>query len=208
MSLEEKLAAGLCQLKLELAPEMQAQLLKFIELLHKWNKVHNLTAVREPSKMIAHHLLDSLAVAPYIEDKRLLDVGSGGGLPGIPLAIVKPGLGVTLLDSNHKKTGFLRQAVIDLGLKNVNVIAERVEQFQPEQRFDMVISRAFSELAEFVKLTRHLLAENGKLLAMKGVYPEKEMAALPPDIKVEEVISLDVPELGAKRHLVVMRVLA
>jgi 16S rRNA (guanine527-N7)-methyltransferase len=208
MSLEEKLAAGLCQLTLELAPEVQAQLIKFIELLHKWNKVHNLTAVRDPAKMIAYHLLDSLVVAPYVEGKRLLDVGSGGGLPGIPMAIIKPGLEVTLLDSNQKKTGFLRQAVIDLGLKNVNVVAGRVEQFQPDQLFDMVISRAFSELAEFVKLARHLLAENGKLLAMKGVYPEAEMAALPSDIKVEQVISLDVPELGAQRHLVVMRVLA
>lgn len=208
MSLEEKLAEGLCQLKLELAPEMQAQLLKLIGLLHKWNKVHNLTAVREPSKMIVHHLLDSLAVLPHLAGKRLLDVGSGGGLPGIPMAIVEPGLEVTLLDSNHKKTGFLRQAVIDLGLKNVDVIAARVEQFRPNQLFDMVISRAFSELAEFVKLTRHLLAANGKFLAMKGVYPDEEIAALPLDIKVEDVISLDIPELGAKRHLVVMRVLS
>lgn len=207
MSQQEKLADGLRQLGLNLAPDMQAQLLKFIGLLHKWNKVHNLTAIREPLKMITHHLLDSLAVLPYVSGERLVDVGSGGGLPGIPLAIEKPDLSITLLDSNHKKTGFMRQAVIDLGLKNVDVVGERVELFRPGQQFDTVISRAFSDLAEFVKLTRHLLASGGKLLAMKGVYPYEEIAALPPDIKVEEVISLEVPELGAKRHLVVMRVL-
>jgi 16S rRNA (guanine527-N7)-methyltransferase len=207
MSQQEKLAEGLKQLGLDLTPEVQAQLLKFVVLLHKWNKVHNLTAIREPLKMITHHLLDSLAVLPYISGDRLVDVGSGGGLPGIPLAIEKPGLAITLLDSNHKKTGFMRQAVIDLGLKNVEVVGERVEQFHPEQPFDIVISRAFSDLAEFVKLTRHLLATGGRFLAMKGVYPYEEIVALPPDVKVEEVISLEVPELGAKRHLVVMRVL-
>lgn len=207
MSQQEKLAEGLRQLGLDLTPDMQAQLLKFIGLLHKWNKVHNLTAIREPLKMITHHLLDSLAVLPYISGERLVDVGSGGGLPGIPLAIEQPGLSITVLDSNHKKAGFMRQAVIDLGLKNVEVVGERVELFRPEQLFDTVISRAFSDLAEFVKLTRHLLASGGKFLAMKGVYPYEEIAALPPDIKVEQVISLEVPELGAKRHLVVLRVL-
>lgn len=207
MSQQDKLAEGLKQLGLDLAPDVQAQLLKFAGLLHKWNKVHNLTAIREPLKMVTHHLLDSLAVLPYVSGGRLVDVGSGGGVPGIPLAIEKPGLAITLLDSNHKKAVFLRQAVIDLGLKNVEVVGERVEQFQPEQLFDTVISRAFSDLAEFVKLTRHLLAGGGRFLAMKGVYPHEEIAALPPDIKVEQVISLEVPELGAKRHLVVMRVL-
>jgi 16S rRNA (guanine527-N7)-methyltransferase len=207
MSQQEKLAEGLKQLGFDLAPDVQAQLLKFAGLLHKWNKVHNLTAIREPLKMVTHHLLDSLAVLPYVSGGRLVDVGSGGGLPGIPLAIEKPGLAVTLLDSNHKKAVFLRQAVIDLGLKNVEVVGERVEQFRPEQLFDTVISRAFSDLAEFVKLTRHLLAAEGRFLAMKGVYPHEEIAALPPDIRVEQVISLEVPELGAKRHLVVMRVL-
>lgn len=207
MSQEDKLAKGLQQLGLDVAPERQAHLLRFIGLLHKWNKVHNLTAVREPQKMVTHHLLDSLAVLPFIAGERLADVGSGGGLPGIPLAIMKPDLVVTLLDSNHKKTGFMRQAAIDLGLKNVEVVGERVELFRPAQPFDMVISRAFSDLAEFVKLTRHLLATGGRLLAMKGVYPYEEIAALPADIKVEQVISLEVPELGAKRHLVVMRVI-
>lgn len=207
MSQQDKLAEGLKQLGLDLAPDVQAQLLKFAGLLHKWNKVHNLTAIREPLKMVTHHLLDSLAVLPYVSGGRLADVGSGGGLPGIPLAIEKPGLAITLLDSNHKKAVFLRQAVIDLGLKNVEVVGERVEQFRPEHLFDTVISRAFSDLAEFVKLTRHLLAADGRFLAMKGVYPHEEIAALPPDIKVEQVVSLEVPELGAKRHLVVMRVL-
>lgn len=205
MTQAEKLAEGLRLLGTDLDAEAQAQLLRFVSLLDKWNKVHNLTAVREPLRMITHHVLDSLAVLPYVSAARLLDVGSGGGLPGIPLALAKPALQVTLLDSNNKKTGFMRQAIIDLGLKNVEVVDARVERFVPTQRFDAVISRAFSDLAEFVKLTRHLLAQDGEWLAMKGVYPYEEIAGLPGDIKVEKVVSLEVPGLEAKRHLVVMR---
>lgn len=206
MSQERELAEGINALGIALDAAKQAQLLNYLALLHKWNKVHNLTAVREPLKMVTHHLLDSLAVLPYLSGTRLIDVGSGGGLPGIPLALAKPGLALTLLDSNRKKTGFLRQACIDLGIKNVEVVCERVEAYQPQQLFDMAVSRAFSDMAEFVRLTRHLLAPGGVWLAMKGVHPYEEIAALPADVKVERVISLDVPGLEAKRHLVVMRI--
>jgi 16S rRNA (guanine527-N7)-methyltransferase len=206
MSQERGLAEGLNALGIAIDAAKQAQLLDYLALLHKWNKVHNLTAVREPLKMVTHHLLDSLAVLPFLSGARLIDVGSGGGLPGIPLALAKPELALTLLDSNRKKAGFLRQACIDLGIKNVEVVSERVEAYQPQQLFDVVISRAFSDMAEFVKLTRHLLAPGGVWLAMKGVHPYEEIAALPADVRVERVISLDVPGLAAKRHLVVMRI--
>lgn len=206
MSLEDKLAAGTTALGLALCPETRQRLLQYIALLHKWNGVYNLTAVREPQKMVTQHILDSLAVLPYIEGARLVDVGSGAGLPGIPLALARPQLQVTLLDSNHKKTVFLQQAVIDLQLTNVTVVCARVEEFQPQERFDMVISRAFSDLGEFVRLTRHLCAPGGMLLAMKGLHPYEEIAQLPAEVSVQSVVSLDVPGLGATRHLVVMKV--
>jgi 16S rRNA (guanine527-N7)-methyltransferase len=172
-------------------------------LLAKWNKVHNLTAVRDPEEMITLHLLDALSVLPYLQGSSLLDVGSGGGLPGIPLAIARPELSVTLLDSSHKKSAFQRQAKVELGLKNVEVVCGRVEKYQPAQKFDMVISRAFSDLAEYVKLTDHLLSETGKWLAMKGVYPYDEIAQLK---KVSvEVVPLTVPGLEAQRHLVFLK---
>lgn len=206
MTLEAKLAAGLGEMGIELNPDTQAQLLNYLGLLHKWNKVYNLTAIREPEKMVCHHLLDSLAVLPHIQGKRLIDIGSGAGLPGIPLAIAKPELEVVVLDSNHKKTVFAQQACIELGLHNVTVVCERVENWQPAQKFDVVISRAFSDLGEFYKLTRHLVASKGVLLAMKGLYPYEELAQLPPDAKVQETLSLSVPGLNAQRHLVVIKV--
>jgi len=206
MSLEDKLAAGTTALGLALGPETRQRLLQYIALLHKWNRVYNLTAVREPEKMVPQHILDSLAVLPYIEGARLVDVGSGAGLPGIPLALARPQLQVTLLDSNHKKTVFLQQAVIDLQLTNVTVVCARVEEFQPQERFDMVISRAFSDLGEFARLTRHLCAPGGMLLAMKGLHPYEEIAQLSAEVSVQSVVSLDVPGLGATRHLVVMKV--
>lgn len=206
MSLEDRLAAGTTALGLALGPETRQRLLQYIALLHKWNRVYNLTAVREPQKMVTQHILDSLAVLPYIEGARLVDVGSGAGLPGIPLALARPQLQVTLLDSNHKKTVFLQQAVIDLQLTNVTVVCARVEEFQPQERFDMVISRAFSDLGEFARLTRHLCAPGGTLLAMKGLHPYEEIAQLPAEVSVQSVVSLDVPGLGATRHLVIMKV--
>ena len=205
MTLEVKLASGLQEMGITLKPETQAQLLHYLELLHKWNKVYNLTAIREPGKMVYHHLLDSLAVLPHIQGKRLIDIGSGAGLPGIPLAIANPELEVVVLDSNHKKTVFAQQACIELGLQNVTVVCERVENWQPDQKFDVVISRAFSDLGEFFKLTKHLVAPKGFLLAMKGLYPYEELAQLPSDAKVQETLSLLVPGLNAQRHLVVIK---
>jgi 16S rRNA (guanine527-N7)-methyltransferase len=183
--------------------EQQAKLLDYLALLHKWNKVYNLTAVRDPEQMVSNHLLDSLAVLPYLWPQRWLDVGCGGGLPGIVLAVTRPEWSFTLLDSNSKKTGFVQQAAIELGLRNVDVRCERVEQWQPGQKFDGIISRAFAEAAEFVTVTRHLLAEGGRWAAMKGA-PEQELARLPAGIKVEKVVTLHVPKLEAARSLVVL----
>jgi len=205
MTLPVKLAQGVEQLGVAVSPETQQRLLQYVALLQKWNKTHNLTAVREPLQMVTRHVLDSLAVLPHLQGTRLIDVGTGAGLPGIPLALARPDLQVTLLDSTHKKTVFLQQACIELQLTNVSVVCERVEAFQPQDKFDSVISRAFSDLGEFVKLARHLCAPGGALLAMKGVYPYEELALLPADVAVEQVIPLDVPGLKEQRHLVVIR---
>jgi 16S rRNA (guanine527-N7)-methyltransferase len=205
MKLAQELAAGIAQMGLDVTAQQQEKLLEYLALLHKWNKVYNLTAIREPEQMVSNHLLDSLAVLPYLWPRRWLDVGSGGGLPGIVLAVMRPEWSFTLLDSNSKKTGFVQQAAIELGLRNVDVRCERVERWQPEQKFDGIISRAFAEAAEFVELTRHLLAEGGRWAAMKGV-PEQELVRLPEGIKVEKVVTLHVPKLEAARSLVVLGV--
>lgn len=203
MTLQEKLAEGLLQQGISLEAKKQQKLLEYLALLERWNKVHNLTAVRDPSDMVTLHLLDSLSVLTHIEHGRLLDVGSGAGLPGIPLAIARPDLDVTVMDSNHKKASFLRQAKATLGLDNLTVHCGRVEEFKPAAPFDMIISRAFSEIAEFLRLTRHLLASNGVWLAMKGVYPDEELAGLS---GVEsEVLPLQVAGLEAQRHLVILK---
>lgn len=204
MSQHAQLAQGLQELGIDLPPASQEKLLAYAALLYKWNKTYNLTALREPALAVSHHLLDSLAVLPYVETGTLLDVGSGGGLPGIPLAIVRPELRVTLLDSNSKKTAFLRQAAIELGLPNLTVHCGRVEQFQPAAKFHAITSRAFSELADFVTLSRHLLDAGGHWLAMKGVLPEEEIARLPSGVVVEGVHCLNVPGVEGERHLVVM----
>ncbi len=205
MSLAQDLAAGIAELGLAVTPEQQAKLLDYLALLHKWNGVYNLTAVREPKQMVSHHLLDSLAVLPYLWPQRWLDVGCGAGLPGVVLAVMRPDWTFTLLDSNSKKTGFVQQAAIELGLHNVEVRCTRVEQWQVEHKFDGIISRAFAEAAEFVAVTRHLLADGGRWAAMKGV-PEQELARLPEGIKVEKVVTLHVPKLEAARSLVVLGV--
>ncbi|BEV73047.1 16S rRNA (guanine(527)-N(7))-methyltransferase RsmG [Paludibacterium sp. THUN1379] len=200
-----ELSLGLEHIGLELSARQLASLDAYLALLAKWNQTYNLTAVRETARMVSYHLLDSLTLVPHLQGgTRLLDVGSGGGMPGIPAAIARPDLQVVVLDANHKKTTFLRQAAIELKLPNVEVVTERVELFQPEQKFDRITSRAFAELGEFVKLTRHLLAEDGQFVAMKGVYPYEEIAQLPADITVSEVVPVSVPGLDAERHLVRM----
>ena len=205
MTLAQKLSAGIAELDLTVTPEQQAKLLDYLALLHKWNGVYNLTAIRQPEQMVSHHLLDSLAVLPHLWPQRWLDVGSGAGLPGLVLAVMRPEWSFTLLDSNSKKTGFVQQAAIELGLRNVEVHCERVERWQAAQKFDGIISRAFAEAADFVTLTRHLLADGGRWAAMKGA-PEKELVRLPEDVVVEKVITLQVPELEAVRSLVVLGV--
>jgi 16S rRNA (guanine527-N7)-methyltransferase len=187
--------------------DAQAKLLAYLALLDKWNRTHNLTAIREPERMITHHLLDSLAVLPHLPSRaglRLIDIGSGGGLPGIPLAIVRPDWQLTLLDSNFKKATFLRQAAIELPLSNVDIVAARVEDYAPAAAFDIAISRAFSDLAVFAGASGSLLAPHGRLVAMKGVYPHEEIAHLPAEIGVTGTPSLKVPGLNGDRHLVIM----
>ena len=204
MSVAGQLAQGLAELGLDVPADIRAKLVDYLALIAKWNRVHNLTAVRETDKMVSMHLLDSLAVVPHLHANSVLDVGSGAGLPGIPLALMWPQAGVTLLDSNHKKAAFLRQAVIELGLKNTTVVCERVESWRPQEDFDLVISRAFSDLPEFLRLAGRLCRADGLIAAMKGVYPDEELAQLPRDFKLHSAVPLSVPGLPAKRHLVLL----
>ncbi len=200
------LQSGLHAMQIGLNNEQQSALLAYLKLLYKWNKSFRLTAVSE-EKAISHHLLDSLSILPFLIGDNLLDVGSGGGTPGIPLAIAHPQLQVTLLDSNSKKTAFLQQCAILLKLSNVQVICRRVEDFVPAQKFTQITSRAFASLADFTKLTQHLLDENGQWLAMKGVLPEEEIAALPNEIQVKSARALHVPNVDEQRHLLVLSTL-
>lgn len=205
--LQAKLQDGLHEMRLHLSSEQQKKLLDYIALIYKWNQVHNLTAVREPMDMVTLHILDSLSVMPFVEGKRLLDVGAGAGLPSIPLAICLPDLQVIAIDAVQKKVSFMRQAKAELGLSNFTVIHGRIEEQQAfgkdiGDKFDVIISRAFSEIGLFVKLTKHLLAEGGKWLAMKGTIPQREFeksGIQPSDIKVLNVAGLD-----AERHLIVL----
>lgn len=174
---------------------------RYLQLLQRWNKVYNLTAVRDPAEMQSLHIADSLSVAPYLRGTTCLDVGSGAGLPGIPLAIIQPQRQFTLLDTNGKKTRFMQQAVLELGLSNVTVIQTRVESWQPVGCFDAIISRAFASLQDFVTFTGKHACENGILYAMKGRYPDSELAELPSGWQVMAQHTLHVPDLDAERHL-------
>jgi len=203
MTPRDALERGAEEMGIALSGEVCERLMAYIALLVKWNAAYNLTAVREPAAMVSHHLLDSLAVLPHLPlgergDARLADVGSGAGLPGIPLALARPRWGVALVEANQKKAAFLRQAKIELGLENVEVHETRVERLQPAQRFALVISRAFSDLGEFVASCRHLLDAGGWFAAMKGKYPEGELAS----VRGVRVVKLRVPYLDAERHLV------
>ena len=212
MSPAAQLADGIAALGLAIPETAQTRFLQYLALIQKWNKVHNLTAVREPETMLVRHLLDSLAVLPHIAGPRIADVGSGAGLPGIPLAIARPEWHVLLVESNHKKAVFLQQARIELGLENVEVMAERVENIGRSKGFDTIISRAFSDLVDFIKLAGHLCAEGsekggdgGRLVAMKGVYPHEELEQLPAEFVVEKILPITVPGLNAARHLVIIK---
>jgi 16S rRNA (guanine527-N7)-methyltransferase len=204
MTLARQLAQGVAQLGLALPGPAQQRLLDYLALLQKWNKVYNLTAVREAPRMVSQHLLDCLAVAPHVGAAAILDVGSGAGLPGIPLALVLPDSQVTLLEANHKKAAFLKQAQIELKLGNVEVVCERVEAWRPGRRFEIVVSRAFSDLAEFVKLAGRHVAPGGRLAAMKGIFPHDEIAQLPQGWRLQQAVELTVPALRAQRHLLLL----
>ena len=205
MSLAEQLAAGITALGLALPENAQPKLLAYLALMAKWNRTYNLTAVRIEQEMVTHHLLDSLAVLPFLGAAvRLADVGSGAGLPGLPLAIARPQLEVTSIEANQKKSAFQQQAKIELGLANVAIHCGRVETLKPAAPFDAAISRAFSDLAQFVGLAGHLVRDGGCLLAMKGVLPAAELAALPPGWRMTGAHPLAVPGLAAQRHLIVL----
>ena len=199
------LRQGVAGMGLVLPAAAIEQLANYLELLVKWNQVYNLTAIKDEAKLVSHHVLDSLAVVPHLPEGSLVDVGSGAGLPGIPIAISNPGRAVTMLDSNHKKGAFLTQAVAELGLAMAQIVTARVEIYRPAESFQTVISRAFSDLADFVTLAGHLCAADGVMIAMKGLHPDDEMAKLPSSWKVEKTVRLEIPQLEASRHLVFMR---
>ena len=180
-------------------------LLAYLELLQRWNRSYNLTAVREPREMVTRHLLDALAVLPFVPPGRLLDAGTGAGLPGVPLGIARPAMDVTLLDSAGKKVRFLNHVRRELALNNLHPVQARLEGYRPDHSFDAVISRAFASLADFANAARHLAGE-AVLLAMKGLRPEEELAALPEWVTVRSVERLAVPGLQEERHLVIMSV--
>lgn len=189
------------ELGLVLNTQQDQQLQQYVELLLRWNKVYNLTAVRDPEQILPLHLWDSLSVVPFIEAESCLDVGSGAGLPGIPLAIMRPTQQFTLLDTNGKKTRFIQQATLELGLTNIQVVQVRVEQWQPKQKFAAIISRAFASLADFVTVSSQHLQAAGRLYAMKGRYPDTEIAELPRGWSLASSHPLSVPGLNAERHL-------
>jgi 16S rRNA (guanine527-N7)-methyltransferase len=201
------LDAGVARLGVALPGGGAAKLAAYLALLAKWNRTYNLTAIREPERMVTHHALDSLAIVPALPSRaiRVLDVGSGGGLPGIPIAIARPDAEVVMIDSSGKKATFLAQAAIELPLANASSVATRVEDYAPARRFDVVVSRAFADLATFVRLARRHVAPDGALYAMKGVRPDEELADLPDDVEVIAERKLDVPGLDGTRHLIVMK---
>lgn len=206
MSLSQELHRGINALELVLPEGAEAKLLGYLTLLSKWNRTYNLTAVREEGEMVSHHLLDSLAVLPHLNDiEALADVGSGAGLPGLVLAIAKPDLKLTSVEATQKKTAFQQQAKIDLQLDNVSIHCGPVELYCGHVLFSSVISRAFSSLTEFIRLAGTIVQPGGRLLAMKGQFPEEEIANLPADWKVAEAIRLDVPGLFAERYLIVLK---
>lgn len=204
-SLLDQLVAGAACLGVPLDDRTLGKLVKLLELLDKWNAVYNLTAIKTRQEWVTHHLLDSLSVTPHLVGQRMLDVGTGPGFPGLPLAIIQPARSWTLVDSNQKKTAFAVQAAAELELENVQVQQIRIEQHRPPQRYDFVVSRAFAELADFVRLAGHLVTDVGYLAAMKGKVLTSELGAIPPTFRCHDVIPLTVPGVDAERHLILMQ---
>ncbi len=192
----------LSETDLDVCIEQQQQLIKFVFLLVKWNKIYNLTSVRDPNEMLIKHIMDSIVVSPYLKGKRLIDVGTGAGLPGLPLAILNPDKQFLLLDSLGKRLKFIRQAVLELGLKNVKFVQSRVEKYQPDKKFDVILSRAFASLKDMLFCTEHLVNKKGFFLALKGQFPDKELKKLDVNFIFMDNFQLTVPGLKADRCLV------
>ena len=205
MTLSQKISRILGALKLPIDAHTVAQLETYLTGLHKWNKTYNLTAIRDVDDMLIKHLADSLAVNPYVRGTRIIDVGTGGGLPGIPLAIINPHKDFTLLDTVGKKVNFLKQMVHTLGLKNAHPVQARVESFEPTMLYDTVITRAFDSICGMLSVTKHLVGRDGQFLAMKGEVPTDELANLPPEFNMAHIHPLIVPNLNAERCLVVIQ---
>ena len=201
---DERWLQGLAILNCDVDDEQLHKLKQYVALLHRWNKTYNLTAIRDPQQMVPLHIFDSLAVASYISGKNCLDVGSGGGLPGIPLAIMQPKRIFTLLDTNGKKTRFMQQVAIELELNNLVVVHARVEKWSSESKFDTIISRAFASIVDFTHYSSHHLSKNGQMLAMKGRFPQDELASLPNGFIVEYSKTLVIPEVSGSRCIIKM----
>jgi len=203
--LKNLLAEGVAEIGIEIDDQRKRALLGYLSLLKRWNRVYNLTAVKSDADFVTRHLLDSLSVVPYLHGRKIIDVGSGAGLPGIPVALACPDLEVTLLDSNAKRCRFLRQVQAQLKLQNVSIVQQRAEKFHPHEKFDSLLSRAFSSLSSFIACSGHLLADSGQLLAMKGQWSGEESAEMAVGFRVEDVIKLNVPGLPEQRHLVICK---
>ncbi len=200
----DQLAAGALSLGLALSAATQTKLLAYLDLLQKWNRTYQLTSIRDPAMAVSSHLLDSLALLPFVATDSLLDVGSGGGLPGIPLAIARPDLRVLLVDSNAKKCAFMRQVGIELALTNIAVHCGRVESLRADDGFPLIVARAFADLTTLIRLTRHLLRDGGHWLAMKGRRPDDELADLPADVTLYAEHRLQIPGVAGERHLLLL----
>lgn len=203
--MKAKLENLLTQAEIQLTDRQKDQLIQLVQLLNKWNKAYNLTSVRDPQEMLVKHILDSIVVSPYLQGDRFIDVGTGPGLPGLPLAIINPTKQFVLLDSLGKRISFIRNAVRELGLTNVEPVLSRVEEYQPEQKFDGVLSRAFASLKDMTDWCHHLPKQDGYFYALKGIYHEDEVQELDKKFEVKDVITLNVPELVGERHLIVLR---
>ena len=203
--LELQLHQGVAALGIAIPADVQTQLLRFIQLLLKWNKAYNLTAIRDPAEMVTKHLLDSLAMLPFLQDGEIIDIGTGPGLPGIPLSLVRKNQPFTLLDSNSKKTRFVTQAVMELGIRNVTVVQSRAESFQPAHPYDVVIARAFAGIKDLLERVQHLCAPGARVIAMKGQFPEGEMDDWPAGFSCESVEKISIPGMQAERHVVLIR---
>jgi len=202
-ALAQVLHEGVAEMRLDVTPAQQEKLLDYLALMNKWNGVYNLTSLRDPMQMVTHHLLDSLAAVPaFVDARNVLDVGAGGGLPGVVLAICRPDMKVSMIDTVHKKTAFLKQVKAELELANVTVHTMKVQDLDVSDKFDVITSRAFADLSDFLEWSGHLLQEGGKFIALKGTAPAEEQERVPAAWKVTGLQPLQVPRLGAERHLV------